>query len=95
MNPSVQNKNPVQAWATTIHCRLGTRHNHETNRDKEILVICININATESCTDIPDCRITEEIRTTIDDGHLGILSDLVLFVWPLTKAEEQKELKHY
>ena len=35
----------------------------------------------------------EDIRTTtLDDEHLGILVELLLHGWPLTKAEVQKEL---
>ena len=38
----------------------------------------------------------EEIRVAIlDDEHLGILSEHVLYNWSSTKAEVQKELQPY
>ena len=72
-----------------------SRHHHETNRDKEISGMCITINAIESCTDIPGCITAEEIRVaTLDDQHLGILSEHVFHILSSTKAEVQKELQH-
>ena len=57
--------------------------------------MCITINAIESCTDIPDCMKTKEIRTaTLDDENLGILTELVLCIWPQTKAEIQWNCSH-
>ena len=55
-----------------------SRCNHETNRDKEISDTSITINAIESCTDIPDCMTTEDIRlASLEDEHLDMLSEYV------------------
>ena len=58
--------------------------------------MCIITIAIESFTDIPDCIITEEIRiATFDDQHIGMLPEPILFGWPLTKAEVQKDPQLY
>ena len=45
---------------------------------------------------IPDWMTTEEIGVaTLDNEHLGILSEHVLCCWPSTKAEVQKDLQLY
>ena len=45
-----------------------SRHNHDTNRDEEIMGMCITINAIRSCKDIPECMRAKEIRiTTLHD----------------------------
>ena len=57
--------------------------------------MCMTINAIGTCLDIPNC-MTEEIKlATLDDEHLGILSEYVLCIWPSTKVEVQKELQSY
>ena len=46
--------------------------------------------------DIPYCMTAEEIRlATLDDEHLGILSEYVLCIWPSTKVKMQKDLQPY
>ena len=43
--------------------------------------------------DIWECITAEEIRlATLDYEHLSLLSDYVLYGWPSTKAEVEKEL---
>ena len=42
-----------------------SRHNHSKNRDEEIPMMSLNINAIETCADIPECIMAEEIRYAI------------------------------
>ena len=43
--------------------------------------------------DILDCMTAEEIRSvTIDNEHLSMLSECVLYDWPSMGTKEQKEL---
>ena len=45
---------------------------------------------------IPDCMRVGEIRTvTLGDKHPGILAELVLCGWPLSKAEVLNKLQPY
>ena len=68
----------------------------ETNRDKGIPGMSININAIESCMDVLDCMTAKEISlATLDNEHLGMMSEYVLLGWPSTKAEVLKELWPY
>ena len=47
----------------------------------------ITITAIESCMGITDC-ITEEIRKAMScDEYIGMLSELILCVWPSTKLQ--------
>ena len=47
----------------------------------------LNINAIETCTDIPECMATEEIRhATLEDDQIGVLSTYVMHGWPSTRA---------
>ena len=56
----------------------------------------ITINTTKSCPDIPDCMTIEEIRmATLDDEHIGMLSELVFCGLSSTKVEMQIELHPY
>ena len=72
-----------------------SRHNHDTNKE-EIPDMYITINTNESCTDIPDCMIAEEIRIAIlDDEQVDMLSEPILHSYPSTKAELQEELQPY
>ena len=49
-----------------------SRHNHETNRDEEVLGMCITIN---SCMNILGCMEAEETMVAIlDVEHLGLVS---------------------
>ena len=65
------------------------------NRDY-ISGMCITICTLELCTDIPDCMKAEEIRKTIlEDEHLTDLEKLIMYSWPSTKSEVQKEIQHY
>ena len=43
-----------------------SRHNHNKGKDEEILAANLNINSTETCTDIQECMIEDEkqIHTT-------------------------------
>ena len=44
--------------------------------------------------DIPDCMTAEKIKiTTLNDKYIGMLSKLILYGWPLTKTEVQKDLQ--
>ena len=46
----------------------------------------ITINAIKSCMDIPDCMAAEDIRiATLDDDHIGMLLEHILYSWSLTK----------
>ena len=59
-------------------------------KDKEIPGIHISINATQACTDIPECMTTEEIReVTLEDEHLSALPELILCSWPSTLVERK------
>ena len=52
-----------------------SRHNHSENRDEEILRMSLNINSIETCTDILECMMAEEIRcATLEDHHIGTFS---------------------
>ena len=45
---------------------------------------------------MPDCMTAEEIRIAMLNGkHIGILSELILCRWLLTKAEVQKYMQPY
>ena len=45
--------------------------------------------------DLPECMTTEEIRlATLDNEHLGMLSEYILHGWLSTKSEVQKDLHH-
>ena len=56
--------------------------------------MCITINEIESCTDTPNCMIAEEImEATIENECLSVLAELVLYGWPTTSTEMQKELQ--
>ena len=51
-------------------------------------------NAITSCMDVQDCMTAEEIRVaTLDDEHIGKLSELILCSWPLIKSAVQKDWK--
>ena len=64
------------------------------NRDDVILEIGIGINVIETYMDIQDYMTTEEIQhATIDDEHIGVLSNYVLHGWPSTQAEVQTEVQ--
>ena len=90
-----QHKNAVPGWLQLLIADWLFRHNHKTDTDKEIPCICVTINAI-SCMDTPDCMKAEATRlATLDDEHLGMLSEYVLHGWPSTKAELQKEPKPY
>ena len=93
MNPSVQHKNTgLQLFIT----KWISRHNHETTRDEEESCMCITTNAIEPGTDIPGCMAAKEKRTaTLEDEHIGILSEFILDGWPSIKAELQKDLQQY
>ena len=55
------------------------RHNHNENKEKEIPGVNVNMNATEMCTDIPECTIAEEIRYgTQEHDHLSALTMCVI-----------------
>ena len=71
-----------------------SRHNHKRNRDKEILGMNITINAIESFMDIPNWLTEKEIRSvTLEDKHLNMVSDYILYRWPSIRAEIQKCLE--
>ena len=54
-----------------------SRHNHETNRDKEIPSLCITINARVMHGKL-DCMTVDELKPMLDDEYSGILSEYVL-----------------
>ena len=57
-----------------------SRHNHETNRDKETPHMCITISMIKYCKDILDSMTAEEIReVNIEDQLLSTLAELVLY----------------
>ena len=73
-----------------------SRHNHETNRDEEITGMGITINTIASCTHMPEWMTSEEIRiATLENKHIGILSELIICSGPSTKADVQKNLQPY
>ena len=81
----------MQAWVQLFTTDWLFRHNHDTSKDVELLGICITMNAIESCIDIPDCLTAKEIRIpTLGDKQIGMLPELLLCSWSLTKAEVQK-----
>ena len=66
------------------------------NRDEEIPGICITISVIDSFTDIPGCLRVKQIRVAVlEDEHLGLLSEYVLYGWPWMKTEVQKDLQPY
>ena len=80
----IQHRNTIKALATTTHCRMDIQTQPQ-NRDDEILSMWISISTLESCIKIPDCMMAEEMRlATLDDEHIGILSELysVADHWP-------------
>ena len=84
-------------------------HNHEMDRDKEIPGMCITTKAIvmHGYTRLYDGR--RKKITILDDEHIGMLSELILYGWehigmlselilygwPLTKAEVQEDLQPY
>ena len=45
----------------------------------------MNINATETCLDMSGNMTAEEIfLETLNDNHIGVLSNYVMHSWPLT-----------
>ena len=95
MLATIQYRNTLPTWATTIHCVIG--YPDATMRQTEINKypgMCIAINVIESCRDIPDGMTVEEITlTTLGDGHLGMLSKYVCHAWQSTKCEVQMEMQ--
>ena len=67
------------------------RHNNRVKKEKMIPGMGISINVIETCTDIPDCMIVEDMWLVTTDGeHKSMLSNYVWHDWPPTKAEIQK-----
>ena len=88
--------NTTKAWPHAFIADWLSRHNHKTNRDEEILGLCIAINAIEQCMKISDCMAAEKIKVeTQDNKHIGMLSESMSHGWPLSKTEVQKELQQY
>ena len=64
-------------------------------RNEETLQIDISINAIEACTNIPECFEAEEIWfTNINDEHIGILLDYIMYGWPLINRKYKKKHNH-
>ena len=56
-----------------------SRHNHREGKDEEITGVILSINVIETCTDIPECIMTEDIRHAAQrDGHLNELAVYVI-----------------
>ena len=50
-----------------------SRLNHSESKGEEIMAINQNINAIETCIDIPECMKVQEIRhATHTDNHLNV-----------------------
>ena len=88
MIPRVE-EGSLGGWVGRHLTRLG---NHP-QREKPNM--CIIIKA-RFMTHIPESMTAEEIKTaTLDDKHLGMMSEFILYGWPLTEAEVQKEVQPY
>ena len=71
-------------------------YNHREGKDKEIVGMNLNINAIETCMDIPECMSTEEMRhTTQVDDHLNALTMYVIHGPPSTRADVKEEIQPY
>ena len=56
----------------------------------------IIIKAIDSCMDIQDCMMAEEIRSaTMDDEDVSMLSEYILCGWPSVRAKVQKDVQPY
>ena len=59
--------------------KLLSRHIHTKGRDKESKGISLNISLVETCTDIPECMLAEEIRYALQtESHLNALTEYVI-----------------
>ena len=68
----------------------------QQNRDEEIPGKRLNINATETCMDIPECMTTEEIgHAALVDDHINVFSTFVMHGWLLARAEGITEIQPY
>ena len=47
-------------------------------RDEEILQWSWNINVIDTCTDIPECIMAEEMRHAMQDDHVSELTSLMI-----------------
>ena len=61
-----------------------------------MLVMSLNINAIETCTDIPECMSAEEIRyASIEDNYMDALLTCMIHRWSSTRTEVIKEVQPY
>ena len=53
----------------------------------------LSIIAVETCADIPECMMMEEIRYAMqEDDYLASLTASMINVWLLTRAEAKEEI---
>ena len=54
------------------------------------------MNTIDTCMDMPDCMIAEEMRSvTMDDDYLSRLSEYLFHSWASKRPEVQKDLHPY
>ena len=69
------------------------KHNHSEGNKEKFTGMNLNINAIETCTDIPECRIAGEIRhATQSDAYLYALTVYMMngCLSPRAKVKEEK-----
>ena len=56
----------------------------------------LNSNAVETCSNILECMMVEEIRHTMHvDGHLNALTTYVINGWQSTRGKVKEEIQVY
>ena len=61
-NTPVEDKSAIQPGLQLYIADQLSRHKYTEGKDEELRVINMNINVIETCTNMPECMMTEEIR---------------------------------
>ena len=73
-----------------------SRLNHYENNGEEIAIIKLNIDAIETCKDIPECTTPKEIRSALKaDDYMKTCTAYILNGWLSTGVEVKPEIQPY
>ena len=65
-----------------------SRQNHKENKNAEIPGMQLNIDATQTITNIPDCMTIQQLQqTNSQHDHIQQLKDYILRGWPENKDQ--------
>ena len=78
-NTPIWSQNDIQAWPRSLYGILVIQINHKLDKDEEIEGMQVNVNNTETSTNIPECMMIHELQHETDqDNHLQQLKECMI-----------------